>query len=131
VLELQNDFFTQETNLTFDAPKKYAKKDVKGTISSSIVAESVMRITTIHQVKGETLDAIMLVSAPTQHGPDGHWTHWLTDPNSEAARMAYVASSRPKHFLVWAIPKRDSKKEQEEDVAKLTGRGFKYVDITA
>jgi len=64
-----------------------------------------LRITTIHSVKGETLDAILLVSAPSKQGtPDGHWTQWLEDSTKEAARLAYVASSRPKHLLAWAIP---------------------------
>ena len=64
-----------------------------------------LRITTIHSVKGETLDAILLVSAPSKQGtPDGHWTQWLEVSTKEAARLAYVASSRPKHLLAWAIP---------------------------
>jgi len=58
-----------------------------GSISQRRVA---IRITTIHSVKGETLDAIMLVSAPSKRGAsaDGHWTQWLDSPSSEAARLA-------------------------------------------
>lgn len=37
-----------------------------------------IRITTFHQIKGETLDAAMVVSSPTKKGDGGHWTHWLT-----------------------------------------------------
>lgn len=71
------------------------------------------RITTIHSVKGETLDAAMLVSAPTAQGRQGgHWREWLADKKSENARFAYVASSRPKHLLVWAVPT-PTKKDQE------------------
>ncbi len=95
----------------FNAPRGTAKK---GTANLSVLKslettpqEKIgLRITTIHAVKGETLDAIMLVSSPSRTGPnvDGHWRQWLADRSSEAARFAYVASSRPRHLLVWAVP---------------------------
>jgi len=51
----------------------------------------------------------------------GHWRKWSEDPNSENARFAYVASSRPKYLLVWALPKRSLDKE---GMQKLTELGF-------
>jgi len=54
-------------------------------------AQTPLRITTIHNVKGETLEALMLVSSPEKRG-DGYWRQWFDDPTSEAARLAYVAS---------------------------------------
>ena len=64
---------------------------------------------------------LMLVSAPGKSGNsnDNHWDYWLEDTTSEAARLAYVASSRPKHLLVWAVPKGNN-----GDMAKLTDIGF-------
>jgi DNA helicase II / ATP-dependent DNA helicase PcrA len=77
-------------------------------------------ITTIHAMKGKTLDAIMLVSAPSKQGTiDGHWEQWLDDPCSEAARFAYVGSSRPKYLLLWAIPENKNK-----DYSELEKLGF-------
>lgn len=69
-----------------------------------------IRTTTIHNVKGETLDAVLLVSSPKKMTKEGHLTHWITQ-EGEAARLAYVASSRPKHLLIWAIPEDADKKD--------------------
>lgn len=84
-----------------------------------------IRITTIHAVKGETLDAIMLVSAPSKQGTaDGHWGQWLDVPSCEAARFAYVASSRPKYLLIWAIPEQD-----KQDYVRLNNLGLGPVSL--
>ena len=82
-----------------------------------------IRITTIHDVKGETLDAALVVSA-AKRGEGGHWKEWL-DParNSEHARFAYVASSRPRYVLVWAVPTPSS-----DDVRRLRTLGFSFLD---
>ena len=63
-----------------------------------------IRLATIHEIKGETHEATMLVSA-SRRGDQSHWADWIGDKNSEAARVAYVASSRPKNLLVWAVKK--------------------------
>ena len=87
---------------------------------------SALRVTTIHNVKGETLDAIMLVSAPTAKGTqDGYWTQWIRDSQTEAARLAYVASSRPRHLLAWAIP--ESVGNAEKQI--ITDLGFKIIEM--
>jgi DNA helicase-2/ATP-dependent DNA helicase PcrA len=85
-----------------------------------------IRTTTIHQVKGETVDALMLVSSLDKRGAtkDGHWSFWLEDSSSEKARLAYVASSRPKHLLVWAVA--DASKG---DVNRLKDMGFSIMDL--
>ncbi len=44
--------------------------------------------------------------------------------NLEAARFAYVASSRPKHILVWCVKKLKSSEHQE-----LENLGFEILDI--
>ncbi|RWX44630.1 DNA helicase-2; ATP-dependent DNA helicase PcrA [Candidatus Electrothrix aarhusensis] len=84
-----------------------------------------IRITTIHQVKGETHDATLLVSSPDKRGgKGGHWSEWLDDSavEGEHARFAYVASSRPKYLLAWAIPE-----SNKEGIAKLQKLGFKPI----
>lgn len=72
---------------------------------------SALRITTIHSVKGETLDAALLVSHWDKRSPGGHFEHWLNPApgDEEFRRFAYVACSRPKHLLVIAIPQLDDK----------------------
>ena len=82
-----------------------------------------VRVDTIHGVKGETLDAVMLVSN-SRVGKNGSYKEWLADKDSEAARLAYVASSRPKHLLVWAIP--DS--AMKNDLSELENLGFTILD---
>lgn len=76
------------------------------------------RLATIHEVKGETHDVTMLVSS-TKQGEASHWKEWMDDPQSEAARFAYVASSRPRHILIWAV-----KAVSAADRKKLIALGF-------
>lgn len=90
------------------------------TLQSNPSSNSDVRITTIHDVKGETLDAIMLVSSIDKRGnTDGHWEQWLENVSTEAARLAYVASSRPRQLLVWAVPEIN-----DMDKVRLEKMGF-------
>ncbi|SUU17021.1 UvrD-helicase domain-containing protein [Acinetobacter haemolyticus] len=82
------------------------------------------RKSTIHGVKGETHEATMLISNPTRNGTGTHWSHWIGDKTSEAARFAYVASSRPKYILVWCVKK--LKSSEQKDLESL---GFEILDI--
>jgi DNA helicase II / ATP-dependent DNA helicase PcrA len=121
------DKLTKLTGATFKALPESQEIRVIDTICTQppSVASSTMRITTIHNIKGETLDAIMLVSAADKRGGgDGYWENWLESPSEEAARLAYVASSRPRHLLVWAIPE-----DKKGDYLKLERLGFvRYSD---
>lgn len=82
------------------------------------------RKSTIHGVKGETHEATMLISNSTRKGDGTHWSHWIGDKTSEAARFAYVASSRPKHVLVWCV-----KKLKPLEKTELKNLGFEILDI--
>ncbi len=89
----------------FSTPKGESNNQVLRSLPSNSSAQEPLRITTIHNVKGETLEALMLVSSLDTRGTSGgYWTMWLDNPTSEASRLAYVASSRPRQLLVWAIP---------------------------
>jgi hypothetical protein len=81
-----------------------------------------LRYETIHQVKGETHDATVVVSSLQKGIYLSHWKEWLIDPGSEGARFAYVASSRPRHMLIWAV-----KKLKADEKETLTGLGFEIV----
>jgi hypothetical protein len=41
----------------------------------------------------------------------------MGNPASEAARFAYVASSRPRHILIWAV--KSLKKDEREALMRL------------
>lgn len=76
-----------------------------------------LRYETIHQVKGETHDVTIVVSSLQPGIHLSHWQDWLRDRRSEAARFAYVASSRPQHMLIWAVKK--LKPEERPVLAQL------------
>lgn len=85
-----------------------------------------LRLTTFHDVKGETLDASLIISANDKKSKGGHYEHWISNEsgNEEYVRFAYVACSRPKHLLVWAIPKINNNKH----IKKLREMGFTYTE---
>ncbi|HCN83904.1 MAG TPA: hypothetical protein DIT07_09840 [Sphingobacteriaceae bacterium] len=90
------------------APKGFAKVLVLDTLKANQNNYSEkIRMTTFHDVKGETLDAVLIVSAKDKKSKGGHFEQWLSEEadEKEFVRFAYVASSRPKHLLIWAIPK--------------------------
>ena len=104
----------------FSTPRGERNNQVLRALPSTASAQEPLRVTTIHNVKGETLEALMLVSSLDTRGTsDGYWTMWLDNPASEATRLAYVASSRPRQLLVWAIPE-----PSEAELDKLTQIGF-------
>lgn len=104
------------------APSGEADKKVIETLDSSLNAPS-SRIptTTIHQAKGRAFDVVLLVSAPMRGGDGGHWTQWIrhSPEDDEHARFAYVACSRPRKLLVWAVPS-----PNEEEISLLKGLGL-------
>jgi len=76
---------------------------------------SSLRITTIHDVKGETFEALLLVSSKDRRSQGGHFEHWLHPKpgKQEYRRFAYVACSRPQHLLVVATPPLNEKHLRE------------------
>ena len=80
-----------------------------------------LRYETIHQVKGETHDATVVVSSRQRGAHLSHWRDWLADPTSEGARFAYVASSRPRYLLIWAVKR--LKAAEKDTLSKL---GFEF-----
>jgi len=104
------------------APRGSAKNLVSAkfkTISTRYSKK--VRMTTFHDIKGESLDAALVVSS-NRKGKGGHVKEWMSADvqEQEYTRFAYVASSRPRHLLIWAVPKLDDKLRGE--IIKL---GFK------
>jgi len=87
------------------APSNRTQERIADGVGQSVLTTA-LRITTIHDVKGETFEALLLVSAPDRRSQGGHFEHWLrpSPDNKEHTRFAYVACSRPKHLLVIATP---------------------------
>lgn len=116
-----------EASPIFITPSGQKNKQVLMILPSNSSTQAALRITTIHNVKGETLEALMLVSSRDRSGTsDGYWTQWLDDPTSEAARLAYVASSRPRKLIVWAIPTPSERETNHID--RLKAIGFQVLD---
>ena len=61
-----------------------------------------LRVETIHSVKGDTFDAVLLLSSPDARGKTGFWENWLK-PNEESGRIGYVANTRPRYLLCWGV----------------------------
>ena len=75
-------------------------------------------------MKGETLDAVLLVSHRNKSSKGGHHSDWIEggSRDEEHVRFAYVACSRPKHLLVLATPKL-----RQVELANLIKLGFQTV----
>jgi len=110
-----------KTSLKYRSPNGQSNNAVADSLPILPNGERInIRITTFHKIKGETLDAALVVSSRTGQGRGGgYWLKWLEDPNSENARFAYVASSRPKHLLAWAIPAQSLDKKNREKLDEL------------
>lgn len=100
------------------APQDHSKTKVVDTMGSVRPATN-LRITTIHSVKGETFEALLLISAKDKKTRGGHFEQWLHPDadKEEYKRFAYVACSRPKHLLLVATPSLDE--EQLEELVQL------------
>ncbi|HII00832.1 TPA: ATP-dependent helicase [Methanosarcinaceae archaeon] len=92
-----------EAKRKIKAPSRKANELVSNSLSSSTYSTNI-RMTTIHDVKGETLDAVMLISNQDRRSRGGHFEDWVEDPTSEYARFAYVACSRPRDLLIVVAP---------------------------
>ncbi len=81
-----------------------------------LVQEAVprFRVSTVHKVKGESLDAVMYACSK-KHAED-----FLEGTNSEVGRIGYVALTRARHLFVLAIPKSSLKALEPE----MTKKGF-------
>jgi len=88
------------SSATLSTPKKTSSIPIQ-IISGGMSAK--LRIDTIHSAKGCSYDAVLLVSSSDGRGKTGYWENWIDEKN-ETTRFGYVASTRPKYLLVWAVP---------------------------
>jgi hypothetical protein len=112
-------------NLNLRSPTGQGNKPLSIRFDQGVAQQSSvdsLRYETIHQVKGETHDATVVVSSLKRSIYLSHWQDWLADPTSEGGRFAYVASSRPRHLLIWAV-----KTLKPAEAETLTALGFELV----
>ncbi len=118
----KEDHSKQIKAVSFRTPNDKSEKDIQLLSPKKSQFDNVQ---TIHSVKGQTFDSIMLVSNDRKGKKLGEsMEEWLTDPQSEYVRMAYVASSRPKELLVWTAQNIDTKQRK-----KLIDLGFQEEKI--
>ncbi|KRE73924.1 UvrD-helicase domain-containing protein [Paenibacillus sp. Soil750] len=106
---------------TFKAPSGTAT-DTVVILNNAEKPESIT-INTIHSVKGSDFDGVLVVSSKHNRGSGAHWKHWLNG-NGEGTRIGYVASTRAKYSLIWAVPTLT-----DEDRGYLESFGFKRIEI--
>ena len=70
-------------------------------------------VTTVHQVKGMTLDTVLLILNNTSIGGNISFKELSTpqDFPTEKQRIIYVAMSRPRHMLAIGLPDKISNDE--------------------
>lgn len=83
--------------------------------------EKISALTTVHQVKGKTLDAILVFFDENNHVNNINFRDIEPENNgfiSEKKRIIYVAMSRPKHLLAMAFPEKITEKQLKEKFGK-------------
>ena len=99
----------EEFKKTIRTPNGTSKKSVK---IYSAPKKSEIEVMSIHSIKGKTYDALMHVSYPSaQNSKINYWENWLNG-DKEERRCAYVAATRPKYLLCWAVPELDDEKRK-------------------
>lgn len=100
------------------AKKKLSSRPIVETADIGAMDEVPTRITTVHQVKGESIEAVLYVADKKQIRA------LLDGTNSENGRIGYVAVTRARNLFVLGVPQ-SSYVELESD---LLACGFKKPD---
>ncbi|WP_397300155.1 UvrD-helicase domain-containing protein [Nonlabens ulvanivorans] len=131
-------FMREKLNLDYDVDfnlrnrkSKYFNKEK--TLNESVnihfrksYSESNIPITTIHQVKGKTLDSVLIFFNNKKH-PNNIVFEDISNPENsfpdEKKRLIYVAMSRPKKILAMAFPETIT----DENIIEKFGENIKIV----
>ena len=115
--------------------KRHSSKFKKETRSDSMIKHfkksftesNNIPITTIHHIKGKTLDSILIFFNDSKHKENITFDDINSDNKdtfpSEKQRLIYVAMSRPKHMLAMAFPE----KIDNQDIYQKFGIDVKIV----
>lgn len=126
-LELAEDvnFEQKERSYAGKFDKAILNEPLKDNFKRSY-SKSRIPITTVHQVKGKSLDSILVFFNEKKHKDNITFSDVESSGNnfpSEKQRIIYVALSRPKHLLAMAFPESIS----EEDIKAKFGLGITIV----
>ncbi|MGR7813917.1 UvrD-helicase domain-containing protein [Lacinutrix undariae] len=131
-------FMKEKLNLDYDVDFNLRNRKSKffnkeKTLNESInihfkksYSESNIPITTIHQVKGKTLDSVLIFFNDRKHASNILFEDISNPDNSfpnENKRLIYVAMSRPKKVLAMAFPDTIT----DENIIAKFGRNIKIV----
>jgi DNA helicase II / ATP-dependent DNA helicase PcrA len=108
-------------NLDFETKARSTKKFDRGILNDPLIdhfkrsyTNSTIPITTVHQVKGKSLDSILIFFNEKKHKDNIIFSDIEASGKafpSEKQRIIYVALSRPKHLLAMAFPETISEDE--------------------
>jgi hypothetical protein len=90
------------------------------TVADLAAEEVRIRVDTVHQAKGESLDAVLYIANKE------HASELLDGVNTEVGRIGYVALTRAKNLMWFGVPKNSL----EELKPKLEQMGFQDAGIT-
>lgn len=103
-----------EDEINFELKNRQSKYFDKSIVEEPVekhfrkaYTQSKIPITTVHQVKGKTLDAILVFFNAKKHKDNITFEDIVSNQEeflSEKQRIIYVAMSRPKHLLSMAFP---------------------------
>jgi len=124
---------TEAVLLGLKRPSRYLAKT---TLTESVDAhfnrvdiDKTGSLTTIHKVKGKTLEAILIFFDKHNHRENINFRDIACEEDgefiSEIKRIIYVAMSRPEHLLAMAFPESIS----EEDIKTKFGDNIKIVPV--
>ncbi|WP_316901000.1 ATP-dependent helicase [Pseudodesulfovibrio indicus] len=102
---------------SFNALPNASTKSVVSTLTHEPDSLSRVNITTVHSVKGQTLDAVLVVQPPRKR-----WNPWAPKVG-EDQRVAYVACSRPRSLLVWGVASNSS-----QNIKAIEKFDFEFVE---
>ncbi|MEO2073450.1 MAG: UvrD-helicase domain-containing protein [Zunongwangia sp.] len=120
-------YIKKALNLDYDIDfgmKKTSKYFAKATRTEPVSVhfnrvdiDKASSLTTVHQVKGNTLDAILIFFDENNHASNINFRDLEPDTDGfikEKKRIIYVAMSRPKHLLAMAFPKKITEAQIKE-----------------
>ena len=115
----------QENKINIELKIKKSQRDLSFDalfgIDNKQVTESIYRISTIHSIKGETLDAVLVILK--KKGIGSFYKTMLNNnisiSDEEELRIVYVGITRPRRLLVLAVPDEENKAAWE---ARLFGQ---------
>lgn len=100
IYDLFGGIHLETENISFRVPSGTASQLIQAINGKRLDS---LHVETIHSVKGCSYDAVLLISAPDARGKTGYWENWIDDKD-ETTRFGYVACTRPRYLLCWAVP---------------------------